>query len=57
MTLELTFASRPFAATAVPDVPDHEILDGPQFAGLTRAERKALAITSTFETGHAGGFF
>src|SRR5215510_3714778 len=34
-----------------------ELLDDPQFAGLTVAERKALAITSTFETGHAGSFF
>ena len=50
MTLELLIEAEPF-------VIEGEILDGPQFAGLTRAEKKALAITSTFETGSAGGFY
>src|SRR5262245_60042067 len=35
---------------------DHEVLEGAAFAGLTPAERKALAITSTLETGERGGF-
>jgi hypothetical protein len=38
MTLELLIEGEPFAI-------EREILDGPQFAGLTIAERKALAIT------------
>ncbi|HEU0034191.1 MAG TPA: hypothetical protein VFQ53_26365 [Kofleriaceae bacterium] len=51
--LELRIAHEPFSW----DGAQQEILDGPAFAGLTRAEKKALAITSTFETGHAGGFY
>lgn len=35
---------------------ESEILTGAAFAGLTVAEQKALAITSTLETGHRGGF-
>ncbi|MBA3500566.1 MAG: hypothetical protein M4D80_13435 [Myxococcota bacterium] len=48
--LELLIDPEPFELEA-------EILGGPAFAGLTLAERKAVAITSTLETGEAGGFF
>lgn len=40
-----------------PRASDDELLAGPQFTALSSAERKALAITSTLETGRAGGFF
>jgi hypothetical protein len=35
---------------------EREILNGAVFSGLTTAEQKAIAITSTLETGRRGGF-
>lgn len=35
---------------------ERELLDGAAFSGLTTAEQKAIAITSTLETGQRGGF-
>lgn len=35
---------------------EQEILEGAAFSGLSTSEQKAVAITSTLETGHRGGF-
>lgn len=57
MALDLDLEAEPFATFELDAVaPEREILGGAAFAGLTAAEQKALAITSTLETGRRGGF-
>jgi hypothetical protein len=55
---ELLFDPAPFGGTLGDrGREDREILEGAQFAGLTAAEQKAIAITSTLETGRRGSFY
>ena len=55
---ELLFDPAPFGGgLAERGAQDRELLEGAQFAGLTAAEQKAIAITSTLETGKRGSFY